>query len=112
VSDPGEHWIAIGSYAAAADAQADALVLAAVGIGSHIVVLGHGLGLLVAERDAVRAHREIQDYRREKCVPALFALRPQPLQRIGNLAQESRVGNRRQVGDGREPGDRGHRRTG
>jgi membrane associated rhomboid family serine protease len=76
VSDPGEHWIAIGSYAAAADAQADALVLAAVGIGSHIVVLGHGLGLLVAERDAVRAHREIQDYRRENRALAEPPLRP------------------------------------
>lgn len=55
-------WIEVGHYSRPRDAESAALVLAAAGIGSHLLRQPHGVTVLVAAPDAVRASRELIEY--------------------------------------------------
>jgi rhomboid protease GluP len=74
--DAVDRWVEIKRYARQSDAEADALALVAIGIGSRIVEREVGLALVVAGPDALRADHELAEYNRENQIPAPMALRP------------------------------------
>jgi hypothetical protein len=71
-----DRWVEVKRYARQSDAEADALALVALGIGSRIVEREVGLALVVAGPDALRADHELAEYHRENQMPAPMALRP------------------------------------
>jgi membrane associated rhomboid family serine protease len=70
------NWIEVGRYALSAEAEGDALALAAVGISSRVIPAETGVRLLVADAEASRARRELVEYRRENRRRTEPALRP------------------------------------
>lgn len=58
-------WVEVRRFAARADAEQHALVLAAVGIGCRLVPLDSAIALSVAPPDAARARAELASYARE-----------------------------------------------
>lgn len=69
-------WVEIERYARRQHAEDDALVLAAVGIGSRIIVEEIGIALAVAEADAGRARKELVEYHGENQARESPPLRP------------------------------------
>jgi hypothetical protein len=69
-------WIEIARYALRAEAEAAVLVLAAAGIGCHLVQEGAGFGLFVSAHDVPAARRELVEYARENKARPAPALRP------------------------------------
>jgi membrane associated rhomboid family serine protease len=74
--DCRKRWVELGRYARAQDAESAALVLAAVGIRSHLIQQGEEYGLVVPAADAGRAGHELVEYVRENSRRTLPALRP------------------------------------
>ena len=69
-------WIEIARYALRAEAEAAVLVLAAAGIGCHLVQEGTGFGLFVSAHDVAPARRELLEYARENKSRPAPVLRP------------------------------------
>jgi membrane associated rhomboid family serine protease len=69
-------WIEIARYALRAEAEAAVLVLAAAGIGCHLVEEGTGFGLFVSAHDVPLARRELVEYARENKARPTPVLRP------------------------------------
>ena len=69
-------WIEIERYALRGEAEAAVLVLAAAGIGCHLVQEGAGFGLFVSAHDVPLAHRELVEYARENKARPAPVLRP------------------------------------
>jgi membrane associated rhomboid family serine protease len=71
-------WVEVGHYSRPRDAESAALVLAAAGIGSHLLRQRHGVTVFVAATEAVRASRELIEYdsenirRPEQALPSLW----------------------------------------
>ncbi len=71
-------WIEVGHYSRPRDAESAALVLAAAGIGSHLLPRLSGVTVLVAASNAVRASRELIEYdsenmrRPEPALPSIW----------------------------------------
>lgn len=71
-----ESWIEIGRYSLSSEAEGDALALAAVGIACRLIPREGSVGLFVSGADALRASRELIEYRRENLRRPEPALRP------------------------------------
>jgi rhomboid protease GluP len=63
--NPDDAWVEVRRFAARADAEQHALVLAAVGIGCRLVARDSVIALSVALPDAARAREELACYTRE-----------------------------------------------
>lgn len=74
---PDHHgWVEVDRYSRSADAEGDALVLAAVGIACFLIPQDGGLALLVDHDNAQRARHELAEYRRENRRQLEPTLRP------------------------------------
>jgi rhomboid protease GluP len=74
---PNHHgWVEIGRYSRSANAEGDALVLAAVGIACFLIPQDGGLGLFVDQANAQRARHELAEYRHENRRRLEPSLRP------------------------------------
>jgi membrane associated rhomboid family serine protease len=72
---PYESWVEIRRYSLPAEAEGDALALAAVGIANRLVSRSDGIVLFVGAADAFRARRELVEYQRENTPVRLAAVR-------------------------------------
>ena len=57
--------VEVDRFGALADAEQRSLVLAAVGIQTHLIADAHGVGLCVAAPEAARARQELESFERE-----------------------------------------------
>jgi membrane associated rhomboid family serine protease len=69
-------WIEIARYSLRTEAEAGVLVLAAAGIGCHLIQQGGDFGLFVSANDVPQARRELAEYARENRGRPAPVLRP------------------------------------